>query len=548
MKIVVFKMKRLLVLFLSLFATPGDGTLVTTSNGQIQGRLIKINSGRKIRAFFGVRYAQPPIGELRFMPPQPLEKWDGIQEATEMNHAICAQRNILIPNSEMEGEEDCLFLNVYTPKNVSKNKLLPVIMYVHGGAFLFGTGNYQAFRPDNFLKHDVVFVVINYRLGPMGFLSTADDVVPGNNGLKDQTMALKWIQENIENFGGDSSKVTIIGQSAGAVCTHLHVISPRSKGLFRASISESGTALGSWSVAPPKYAYDVGRKLARILNCPSESSSEMIDCMRKIDAKRFYDVLHEFQFWDIDPLSTFIPVIEIDHEGAFISEHPEETIKSGKVNPVTWLTGVNTEDGCVRSSVIIENGLLEEFKENFDAIVPVSTYYHGNHTLSNDYTNAIRDYYFAKGFSTEQLTNLYTDNFFFVGAENSLKLHREYNNITLYYYLFGYRGSKSWSETLAGVCHSDQLFYFFPIENGSKPTKQDMLMTERFTNLWMNFIYTKQPTPINSKWPYTKWEPVQTDNNEFFFIGGPDKFEMGERLFADRLEFWDSLKPLLRSN
>ncbi|XP_017783906.1 PREDICTED: venom carboxylesterase-6-like [Nicrophorus vespilloides] len=548
-------MRKLLVVITSLLAAIDADLLVTTHNGQIQGKSLKIKSGKEIRAFLGVRYAKPPIGELRFMPPQQLGKWIGIQYPNG-NHPICTQLDLYTPGSTIQGEEDCLFLNIYTPKVSSK--LLPVMVYIHGGGFLSGSGSSTFYGPDSLMNEDVVLVAINYRLGALGFLSTGDEVVPGNNGLKDQNVALRWVQEHIKYFGGDPTQITIFGESAGGASVHFHVISSLSKGLFHAAISQSGTSVSPWSYMLPKEAYDFGRKLATILDCPTECSKAMIKCLQSFDAKRFPEVQDQFLFWDIDPLALFTPVIEIKHEGSFISEYPEDIIRDGKSNQVPWMTGVTKDEGAFRTTGLSAKRLFDKYYKDFDRIAPFSLFYGGRVSSEKEYTKKIREYYFGKGFSETQTKNLYTDRFFFEGAEKAINLHRKYSKAPLYYYLFAYRGAKSMSAVFGdkindhGVCHADDLLYLFPLEdtffNGEKQTVDDKAMTKMLSKLWTNFAIHKQPTLKDSNWSHTHWKPVQTEENEYFYIGGPKEFRMDKQLYNDRFKFWKDMEVYLKTH
>ncbi|KAJ8871621.1 hypothetical protein PR048_027948 [Dryococelus australis] len=165
-------------------------------------------------------------------PPQPSEPWDGVLNATQ-DPNICVQRNIYLGSHEIEGQEDCLYLNVYTPQlpdETRETKLRPVMVWIHGGGWLSGGGILGFYSPAHLLDRDVVLVGFNYRLGALGFLSTGDKVCPGNNGMKDQVMALRWVRDNIAAFGGDPNSVTIFGQSAGGASVHYHVISRMSRG------------------------------------------------------------------------------------------------------------------------------------------------------------------------------------------------------------------------------------------------------------------------------------------------------------------------------
>lgn len=189
-----------------------------------------------------------------------------------------------------DGVEDCLHLNIYVPENITGNWPIPVIAFIYGGAFqVFGLSDSAA---NHFMDKNVIFVTFNYRLGILGFLSTEDDVVSGNMGLKDQALALKWIKENIEAFGGDPNKITITGISAGGASVHYHYLSPMSAGLFRNGISLSGTALMPWPLA--KNSRKKAFKLGELMNCNTSDTNAMIQCLRSKDAKTLLEAETNF--------------------------------------------------------------------------------------------------------------------------------------------------------------------------------------------------------------------------------------------------------------
>lgn len=238
---------------------------------------------------------------MPFQPPVPPDPWEDTLDATQI-HPVCPQRDIYRRVDLFEGDEDCLYLNVYTPNLNSSKGLLPVMVFLHGGGWLCGSGNVQFYGPDLLLDKDIVLVVPNYRLGALGFLSTGDLLVPGNNGLKDQVAALKWVQKNIEAFGGDPGSVTVFGESAGGAATHYHTISPLSKGLLHRGIAQSGTAFVPWGLAPHKEGIEHSRRLAKILHCPTGPSDKMIACLRKIKdplkfVKKDVDFMVTFSFY-----------------------------------------------------------------------------------------------------------------------------------------------------------------------------------------------------------------------------------------------------------
>ncbi|GAB6029234.1 Carboxylesterase 5A [Chamberlinius hualienensis] len=253
-------------------------------NSVVQGSTFVSYDGRPFNAFRGIPFGKPTSGELRFKPPQPVESWAGIFDAN-VSGGSCPQFDKL---RGISGSEDCLHLNVYSPKVASTDdSLLPVIFFIHGGGYVVGSGSYDAHGPENWMDHDVVLVIPNYRLGIFGFLSTEDSNAYGNYALLDQILALKWIQENIEGFGGDPSKVTIVGHSAGSVSVIYHLLSPLSSGLFHAAVAQSGVPYmnkGTFQPHPLHWA----KKLAKKVNCTTHDSAGLVACLRE---KTFTEIL-----------------------------------------------------------------------------------------------------------------------------------------------------------------------------------------------------------------------------------------------------------------
>lgn len=210
-------------------------------------------------------------------PPTPVKPWQGVITANA-RRGWCWVYDYHIKSRPpvYAGDEDCLYLNVYVPVTRPSNRKLPIIVYIHGGGFQFST--LKGYEHNNFMSRDVIFVTLEYRVGVFGFLSTEDDVVSGNMGLKDQAVALKWIKEHIGSFGGDSSRITIVGESAGGASVHYHYLSPMSKGLFHAGISLSGTALMPWTQA--KNSREKAFKLAELVNCETTNIQNMIQCLK----------------------------------------------------------------------------------------------------------------------------------------------------------------------------------------------------------------------------------------------------------------------------
>lgn len=214
-------------------------TIASTPHGQIQG---EEDSG--IRTFMGVPFAAPPVGDLRFRAPEPPESWSGIRLADRPGPASVQEQHA-IPgfSASSDVEEDCLYLNVFTP-GLDANKR-PVMVWIHGGAYTHGAGSEDLYSGVPLAKRgDVVVVSINYRLGALGFLHLGDHLpdqdVSSNLGLLDCIAALKWVRVNIESFGGDPANITIFGESAGAGLVGSLLAMPAAKGLFHRAILQSG--------------------------------------------------------------------------------------------------------------------------------------------------------------------------------------------------------------------------------------------------------------------------------------------------------------------
>ena len=240
--------------------------------------------------FQGIRYAQPPVGDLRFKSPQPYYPKESFSyDVSNISLVTCPQFIDDGEGDSVVGQEDCLLLNIYIPeiifKDVKINSFsdvktkLPIMFWIHGGSFLFGSNNFDQYGPNQFMKDEnVILITINYRLGPIGFFSMGTEIVPGNAGLRDQNLALIWVQNYIEYFGGDSSMVTIFGESAGSFSTAMHLISPLSRGLYHRAILQSGSGFGQITI---EHAVQYAYLCAKELGCDQEK--DVLTCLQSKD-------------------------------------------------------------------------------------------------------------------------------------------------------------------------------------------------------------------------------------------------------------------------
>ncbi|XP_013189471.2 juvenile hormone esterase [Amyelois transitella] len=536
----------IIVLIIHTVNSESDLTVLTPL-GEIRGYHMKTREGREISAFTGIPYAIPPLGDLRFKAPVPIEPWKETLDATQPT-PVCVQRNPYIRQKDIIGQEDCLYLNIYTPYTsndlIHENNLLPVMVFIHGGGWMCGDSTTAMYGPEYLLDRDVILVTINYRLGPLGFLSTQDEHCPGNNGLKDQQEALRFIQKTILSFGGDKNSVTLFGESAGGASAHFHMLSPTSQGLFHKVISESGTALVPWAEAAPGEGLKNAFRLAKFLGCPQAPSRNMIECLRTKDS---YDIIGtEFRFyaWDYEPMTPFKAVVEPDLPGAFLTQSPR---KFPKVPSVPWLTGLTKDEGCLKTGWIIKNETrYKEFLSGFDAIAPV-TFYYDNSPHVAEITKAVRKKYKITDdmeASNDGLLQIYTDSYFAYPAIEALELNFNYTTSSVYLYELAYEASNSFSqifgygEEKVGVCHADDLMYLFPIHFLSKqPSRKDIEMSKLIITLWTNFASSGNPNKPKVL-PF-KWEPATNGlTMEYLQIDANPSMKQD---FASRSRFWATL-------
>ncbi|XP_046396461.1 juvenile hormone esterase-like [Ischnura elegans] len=549
------------------FGTAHDahGPVVQTPMGAVRGSTMPSRSGDTIYAFRGMRYAKPPVGELRFKPPVPArDRWQGVKNATE-DAVACHQAGNFIGGPT---NEDCLFINVYTKRipNRESRPRTPVLFFIHHGAWFSSSGQSNVVGPRYLMDEDIVLVTFNYRLGALGFLSTGDSVVPGNNGLKDQLLALKWVHENIESFGGDPNQVTIYGYSAGSASVQFLMASPRAAGLFHRAISSSGSALSGYAIArdPMKYV----RRQAEIMNCPHDeraSATQMVECLRGKDAEELSQTYFQHVEWMNDPGVIFAPVIESvgSSDEPLITEEPEILFQTGNYAQVPWLTGTTNNEMMEKAAAILQNEtLFEDFAENFERVAPISLYYERGSASSLRKSRRLKDFYFPNGRITkdsfQHITDLYTDGVFLHGADRSVKLISSSSRSPVYYYQYTYRGRfghmplEPGMDKPRGAVHHDDLIHvfwgsdIFPFFDDTYP---EAVTSKRLVRMWANFARTGNPTPETGSshdgLVSVNWLPFTPSGLAYLDIG--DELVMQRALRQERAAVWEDIYPLRRA-
>ncbi|CAG7819168.1 unnamed protein product [Allacma fusca] len=534
--------------FLQIFNfISGNSPEVEILQGKLQGKTLISRDGRPFSAFLGVPYAQA----RRFQPPTMAVSWEGTLLATEYK-AQCAQ-SMWISNENV-GEENCLHLQVFSP-DLTAN--LPVMVYFHGGGFTIGSSNILG--PQYFMDEDVVLVLVNYRLGPFGFLSMQDEILPGNNGLKDQNMALIWVQDNIKKFGGNPDSVTLFGNSAGGASANFHIVSPQSAGLFHAAIPQSGSSLNPWAMSRnPK---EMAHRLGKGLGCPTQTSNHLLKCLLTKKTEEILDAMNPLIQWGYDPFTPFGAVIEPKIPGAFISEEPEYTMQTGGFNRVPVLTGVTEDEGLLMHSAYVFNDpqLLADINENWKRVLPVTLEYdefYTNFTRHHrlEVSMKIRKYYFQERHvspaTMQQLTNVYSDRFFNHGVRKGALAMAQF--VPVYMYIFAHnRGDYSilrffGIEKVLGVSHADELSFQFANSFGLAPDfvkgSTGEKVSKSFIKLWVSFADNKVPTAKWGKqqeWPAISYDEV-VGKKKLQYYRIDEECKLIDEPFTERIEFWEA--------
>ena len=342
--------------------------VASTKYGEIEGLTTPFpkasGSFKSVSKFLGVPFASPPIGELRFKAPQPPKEWKPNVRPAKKHGDICLQTGpyakvfeplykYFLPDPVYS--EDCLYLDIYTP-NVSLS--LPVMVYIHGGGYQIGT---TVIHPSDILAlQGVVVVLIQYRLGPFGFLTTGDSAAPGNFGMLDQVEALKWVKENIANFGGNPSKVTIFGVSAGGTSVSLHLMSPLSKDLFHQAIAESGVDLSPFATHPVSFGLNHTKVLAGKLKCTTRDHSAMVTCIRQKNASEIKEAADSVNFEISTDYLQWAPVVD----NKFLHDTPRNLRAKNEFKKVHLMIGFTSQESANSLPATAKSfGLMEDVND-----------------------------------------------------------------------------------------------------------------------------------------------------------------------------------------
>ncbi|XP_063239642.1 juvenile hormone esterase [Bacillus rossius redtenbacheri] len=524
---------------------------VTVAQGTLRGLQVTSRaSGKTYYRFQGIPYAKPPVGSLRFKAPEEPASWSGVRDAINEG-GVC-------PQDGVKSQEDCLFLNVYSPQlpGTRSSSLRPVMVWIHGGGFSKGSGSTRGLGPDYLVDEGVVLVTINYRLGVIGFLSVDGTDVAANAGLKDQVAALHWVKKNIAKFGGDPDNVTIFGESAGGASVSYLVLSPLAKGLFNRAISASGSALNPWAFSPnpSERAFRLGQALGH----HGSDAKALVKFLRGLTAEQL--IAQQEKALTAEEKKTgrvyaFVGAVEksvASGDHVFLPDTPYSLLRAGKFNRVPYLTGDCSAE--YRESAAALNKSASNWvtmNRDFERFVPYELGLKEGSPKSREVAAAIKKFYFgSKDLSVhtvEQFCNMESDIMFVRGVYKTSMEIIQHSSAPVYNYLFSFDGKLGKSRVhgsttpIYGPSHGDDLTYLFYYIAVTKPfpaNSPEMITLRHIVSIWTNFAKTGNPSAgINVKWPANT-----AANAHCLNLNATLRIDNGFE--KTRMSFWDNIYKL----
>ncbi|EPY90227.1 liver carboxylesterase-like protein [Camelus ferus] len=529
---------------------PPSPPVVDTAQGRVLGKHVRLEGlAQPVAVFLGVPFAKPPLGSLRFAPPQPAEPWSFVKNTTS-DPPMCSQDpvtgqmlsdffTIRKEKIKLQFSEDCLYLNIYTPADLTKRSSLPVMVWIHGGGLVVGgASTYDGLALS--AHENVVVVTIQYRLGIWGFFSTGDEHSQGNWGHLDQVAALHWVQKNIAHFGGDPGSVTIFGESAGGESVSVLVLSPLAKNLFHRAISESGVAFTAGLVqkdmkaAMKMFRFEVvmptlTEKIAVLAGCKTITSAVLVHCLRQKTEDELLEVSLKMN-------RAFLPTVV---DGVLLPKMPEEILAEQDFNTVPYIVGINKQEfGWIIPTMMgypLSEGKLDQ--EEATALVQKS---YSLLNIPKELAPVATEKYLAGTDDPvkkkDLLLDLIADRVFGVPSVNVARHHRD-SGAPTYMYEFQYRPSFSSDmrpTTVAGD-HGDEIFSVFgaPLLKGGT-SEEETNLSKMVMKFWANFA--RNGNPNGEGLPH--W-PVYDQKEGYLQIGVTT--QAAEKLKAEEVAFWTEL-------
>uniref|UniRef100_A0A336MGD9 Carboxylic ester hydrolase n=2 Tax=Culicoides sonorensis TaxID=179676 RepID=A0A336MGD9_CULSO len=528
---------------------------VHTKSGPIKGIKKKTCYGDEYISFQKIPYAQNPVNSLRFRAPIPHEPWKETLDCSSEGPVAFSWNNYV---HSVVGNENCLHINIFT-RNIHPKHLLPVMVYIHGGAFMRGSSSILIYGPDYLLQKNIVFASFNYRLGALGFLSLKNPElnIPGNAGLKDQNLALKWIKDNITQFGGDPENITLFGESAGGASVHFHMISPLSKNLFSRAILMSGCVYNNWAVVPDKnWAYRLAEKLGAD-NEVLKSDTAILNFLETIEGEKIViaqeKILTEEEKLD-QFMAAFGPIIEpYSQKDSFITSDVVQLGESAWGKNIPILIGGCSNEGLLWFKEIKDETFVKH--QNLEHFVPLEL-------RTGDWlkvASTLKYFYFKdKELNIEckeMFVTLMGDRNFWHGFYRALLARLQYSkNIPTYLYRFdivspslNHHKLMFADESAPGACHADDKSYLFKTAMGRAPdtNSKEYQAMQKMVSLFTKFAITGDPNGNESG--IKNWMPIKDENNLECLNMKIDHFEVIPLPEMERMKIWNQIYENFKS-
>ncbi|XP_004843133.1 cocaine esterase isoform X1 [Heterocephalus glaber] len=527
----------LLLLFAQDLAQDSASPIRTTLTGQVRGSLVHVKGiNVEVHSFLGIPFAKPPIGPLRFAPPEAPEPWSGVRDVTShpsrclqntdrMNTLVLNLLNLTQPTIPMS--EDCLYLNIYTPAHAHEGSNLPVMVRIHGGGLLTGSvSKHDGSRLAAF--ESVVVVAIQYRLGILGFFSTGDHHATGNWGYLDQVAALHWVQQNIAHFGGNSDRVTIFGSSAGGISASSHILAPISRGLFHGAIMESGVALMPIFISSSPEA--ISTVVANLSACGQVDSDALVRCLRGKSEEEILTITKAFKI---------IPAVV---DGVFLPRHPKELLASGDFQPVPSIIGVNNDE--YGWNFPMTSGITDTQKEmDRETMKAVLQRLSVERILPAESVDPIIEEYVGDNEDSQtlqaQFKELMGDISVVIPALQVAHFQSSHGPVYFYEFQHPLNFFKDIRPPHVKADHGDQVFFVFGSSfwgNQIELTEEEELLNRRMMKYWANFARNGNPNGEGlPHWPML--------DHKKLYLKLDIQPTVGHGLKAPRLKFWMETLP-----
>lgn len=539
-----------------------DSLVVNTLNGAVQGRTVPVPTGKQVDAWSSIPYAKPPVGDLRFSPPEPIDNWKGTLDVQEMPNSCFQALDTYFDNftgstmwnANTELSEDCLYLSIVTPRPRPKNAA--VMVWIFGGGFTTGSSTLEVYDPCILVSEEnIIYVALQYRLASLGFLYFEDTEASGNVGLLDQVMALKWIRSNIAYFGGNPENITLFGESAGAASVSMHLLSPLSRNLFSQGIMQSGAATAPWAVIDKEESMARGLRLAEAVGCPKERDNlrEVLTCLRGHNASHLIE--SEAASSGILEFS-FVPIID----GLFLNKTPLHSLASRDFKKTNIMMGSNSHEGYFfifyylthffskedimnpKSNVLINR---EQFELSVKELNPYTNTI-ARQAISFEYTDWTNP---DDPIQNREALDKMVGDYNFICNVNEFAHRFAETNSDVYMYFFTHRSTLSPWPGWAGTLHADEINFVYgePLNPEKGYQSQEIELSKKMMRYWANFARSGNPSKSpGGLWMQEYW-PVHTRYGREYMTLSTNSSLVGRGPRLRQCAFWKKHLPFINT-